>query len=52
MSTAQPSTTNGFERAVTSAWRSVRRVLPGPVAEAIRKPARRVLHKLHLIRRA
>jgi hypothetical protein len=42
----------GFERVVTSAWRSVRRFLPRSVAEAIRVPARRVLHALGLIRSA
>jgi hypothetical protein len=52
MGTTRSSTANGFERGVTSAWRSVRRFLPRPVAEAIRKPARRVLHGLGLIRNA
>jgi len=50
MSTAQPSTPNGFERVATSAWRSVRQYLPRSVAEAIRVPAKRVLHALGLIR--
>jgi hypothetical protein len=52
MSTAQPSTPSSFERVTTSAWRSVRRFLPKPVAEAIRVPARRALRKLGLIRAA
>ena len=50
MSTAQRSTPSGFERATTSAWRSIRRVLPGSVAEAIRVPAKRALRRLGLVR--
>jgi hypothetical protein len=52
MGTTKSSTPTGFERGVTAAWRSVRRFLPRGVAETIRKPARRVLHKLGLIRTA
>jgi hypothetical protein len=50
MSTAQRSAPTGFERAATSAWRSVRRFLPKSVAEAIRRPARRGLRAVGLIR--
>jgi hypothetical protein len=50
MSTGQQSTTGGFERVATSAWRSVRRFLPRSVAEAIRVPAKRGLRALGLIR--
>jgi hypothetical protein len=50
MGTAQSSIPTGFERAATSAWRSVRRFLPQSVAEAIRKPAKRALHAVGLIR--
>jgi len=52
MSTSQSSTPTGFERIVTSAWRSVRRYLPKPVAEAIRVPAKRALRAVGLIRTA
>jgi hypothetical protein len=52
MSSAQRSRPSGFERLATSAWRSVRRLLPRSVAEAIRVPARRALHALGLIRSA
>jgi hypothetical protein len=47
---AQTSTSTGFERRATAAWRSVRRYLPRPVAEAIRKPAKSTLRALGLIR--
>lgn len=49
---AQASTPSGFERRATSAWRSIRRYLPRPVADAIRKPAKRMLRALGLIRSA
>jgi hypothetical protein len=52
MSTEQRSTPTGFERAATSTWRSVRRFLPKPVADAIRRPAKRALHAVGLIRSA
>jgi hypothetical protein len=50
MSSAQSSTVGTFERVTTSAWRSIRRILPSSVAEAIRVPARRGLRKVGLIR--
>ena len=50
MTTAQRSTPTGFERVTTSAWRSVRRLLPQPVAEAIRKPAKPALRAVGVIR--
>jgi hypothetical protein len=49
MSTAQRSVPTRVERVATSAWRSVRRFLPQPVAEAIRKPAKRALGAVGLI---
>ena len=50
MTTARRSTPTGFERVTTSAWRSVRRLLPQPVAEAIRKPAKPALRAVGVIR--
>jgi hypothetical protein len=52
MSTAQTSAATGFERAATSAWRAVRGILPQSVAEAIRRPAKRALRAVGLIRSA
>ena len=49
MSSLQPSSRSGFERHVTSAWRSVRQHLPSRVAEAIRVPSKRVLRRLGAI---
>ena len=51
-SMTQTSTPTGFERRATAAWRSIRRYLPKPVANAIRKPAKRTLRALGLIRTA
>jgi len=50
MGTTQTSAPTGFERVATSAWRSVRGVLPQSVAEAIRRPAKRVLRAVGLVR--
>jgi hypothetical protein len=50
MSTAQTSAPTGFERAATSAWRTVRGILPQSVAEAIRRPAKRALRAVGLVR--
>jgi hypothetical protein len=50
MSTVQGSAPTGFERAATSAWRSVRGILPESVAEAIRRPAKRALRAVRLVR--
>jgi hypothetical protein len=49
---AQTSTPTGFERRATAAWRSIRRYLPKPVANAIRKPAKGALRALGLIHTA
>ena len=48
----RPSERSAFERAATTAWRSVRRFLPKPVAEAIRKPSKRALAADGLIRKS
>jgi hypothetical protein len=49
MSIAHPATPTGFERTVTSVWRSVRRFLPTSVAESISVPAKRALRAMGLI---
>jgi len=52
MSTTQRSAATGFERIATTAWRSARRVLPQSVAETIRRPAKRALRAVGLIKSA
>jgi hypothetical protein len=40
---------NGFEKRITSAWRSVRRHLPPKLAESVRVPSKRLLRRAGMI---